>query len=121
MTYCKSLFILLVFINTSVVFAESRHIITAEQWAVPRSAEVLINMPAVKNAINNMQVLPGSQLLIRYPGGDEGALWLSELRSWLISLGISSQRIESTPGSEANQIELDVISATPGTTNQRSK
>jgi len=121
MTYCKSLFIFLVLLNTSVVLAESKQFITAEQWAVPRSAEVLINMPALKNTIDTMQALPGSRLLIRYPGGDEGDLWLSELRSWLISLGISSQMIESIPGSEANQIELDVISPLPEANNQIRK
>lgn len=121
MAYTKWLFILSFLLNTSAALAESKHIITAEQWAVPRSAEVLINMPALKNAIHNMQSFPGSRLLIRYPGGDEGALWNSEFRSWLISLGISSQMMESIPGSEANQLELEVISPGPGVNIQGSQ
>jgi hypothetical protein len=95
------------------VSADPAYIITAEQWAVPRSAEVLLKMPALRTAIQTMQATPGNRLLIRYPGGDEGALWMSELRSWLISLGVSSQKIESVPGSEVNQIELDIISSLP--------
>lgn len=110
MMFPKRLFFLLILFNFSAALAtESKYIITAEQWAVPRSAEVLLSMPALKKAIQHMQSFPGSRLLIRYPGGDEGALWHSELRSWLVSLGLSSGLIESTPGSEANQLELEVI------------
>ena len=91
--------------------ADNKLVITAEQWAVPRTAETLINMPVLRKTINDMQAFPGNRLLIRHPGGDEGVLWVSELRSWLVSLGISSQSMELVPGSEQNHIELSVIQA----------
>jgi hypothetical protein len=110
---------ILVFISLMIslpVLGNTSHIISNEQWSVPRSAEVVIQMPAIRQAVQEMQATPHSHLLIRYPGGDEGTLWLSELRSWLVSLGIPSQLIETTPGSELNQIELEVITplANPG-------
>lgn len=106
-----SVFVFLGYILATAVSqsADSTRIITAEQWAVPRSAETIINMPPIREIINHMQTLPGNRLLIRYPGGEEGVLWVSELRSWLVSLGISSQTMELVPGSEQNQIELSVI------------
>jgi hypothetical protein len=89
--------------------ADNMRIITAEQWAVPRTAETIINMPVLRETINEMQAFPGNRLLIRHPGGDEGVLWVSELRSWLVSLGISSKSMELVPGSDQNHIELSVI------------
>ena len=91
--------------------ADNKRVITAEQWAVPRTAETVINMPVLRKTINEMQAFPGNRLLIRHPSGDEGVLWVSELRSWLVSLGISSQSMELIPGSEQNHIELSVIQA----------
>jgi hypothetical protein len=98
-----------IFLTAVCQAADNIRIITAEQWAVPRSAETVINMPPIRETINQMQAFPGNRLLIRYPGGEEGVLWVSELRSWLVSLGISSQAMELVPGSEINQIELSVI------------
>lgn len=95
------------------VNAGELYTITAEQWAVPRSAENLVAMPGLNNAVQAMQASRGSRLLIRFPGGDEGTLWLSELRSWLISLGISSSQIETVPGGEPGRIELEVLRGTP--------
>lgn len=108
-----SVFAFLVYVLCAAVTqaAENKRVLTAEQWAVPRTAETLINMPVLRETINEMQAFPGNRLLIRHPGGDEGVLWVSELRSWLVSLGISSQSMELIPGSEQNHIELSVIQA----------
>ncbi len=93
-----------------VVAASPVHHLTSEQWAVPRSAETIINMPALAAAMNDMRANPGGRLLIRYPGGDAGTLWMNELRSWLASLGIPSSKIETVPGSANGQvIEMEVL------------
>lgn len=72
--------------------------VTAEEWARPRSADSLLEMQAVADAVKGLNADALSTLLIRYPGGEEGALWASELRDWLISLGVPSTRIEVYPG-----------------------
>lgn len=93
-----------------VVAASQTHHLTSEQWAVPRSAETIINMPALTAAMNDLRTNPGGRLLIRYPGGDAGTLWMNELRSWLVSLGVPSTKIETVPGSANGQvIELEVL------------
>ena len=89
---------------------ETSHILTAEQWAIPRNVETIIQMPALASAMAELQATPGGRLLIRYPGGDAGTLWMNELHSWLVSLGLSSSDMERVPGSANSKvIELEVL------------
>jgi hypothetical protein len=84
-------------------------VLNAGQWAVPRRGEVVRKMPAIATAMRQLDATPGSRLIVRYPGGDEGSLWANELRGWLVALGLSSAHIELVPGSRsANTIELVV-------------
>lgn len=90
--------------------ADSPLILTAGEWAVPRSGAGVLGMKAVAQAMRQLDARSGSRLVIRYPGGDEGSLWASELQAWLVSLGLASQRIERVPGSGSRQrIELSVL------------
>lgn len=89
---------------------ETAHVLTSQQWNVPRQASSILSMPALQSAMQEYQATEGNQLLIRYPGGDEGTLWAHELRGWLISLGVASNNIELIPGSvKTNQLEITVI------------
>jgi hypothetical protein len=106
----KLLFGLLLVPAGMVQALETSHILTAEQWAVPRNVESIIQMPALASAMAELQATPGGRLLIRYPGGDAGTLWMTELHSWLVSLGLSSADMERVPGSPNSQvIELEVL------------
>lgn len=106
----KLLFCLLLVPAGMVQALDTSHILTAEQWAVPRNVETIIQMPALASAMAELQATPGGRLLIRYPGGDAGTLWMTELHSWLVSLGLSSADMERVPGSANSQvIELEVL------------
>ena len=106
----KLLFGLLLVPAGMVQALDTSHILTAEQWAVPRDVEAIIQMPALASAMAELQATPGGRLLIRYPGGDAGTLWMTELHSWLVSLGLSSADMERVPGSANSQvIELEVL------------
>lgn len=72
--------------------------ISADEWSRPRAGQSLVTMPALRHAVKGLNAEPMSILLIRYPGGDEGALWANELRDWLVSLGLPSSRIKIYPG-----------------------
>jgi len=72
--------------------------LSAEEWARPRSAQSLVQMKPLIATMQAFNSQSSSQLVIRYPGGEEGALWASELRDWLVSLGVPSARIEVRPG-----------------------
>ena len=85
-------------------------ILKASDWNVPRTTETILAMPALQQTIQAYNKHPKAKIQIRYPGGDEGTLWATELRSWLVALGIASTHIELSPGSrDAATLELQVV------------
>ncbi len=110
----KYLFILAGLLFTTVALAAESYVLKANEWAVPRQATTLLNMPAIHQTMSVLSNNPASYLILKYPGGDEGTLWVNELRSWLIALGLSSRRIETEPGSAiSTSITLEVIHSHP--------
>ena len=96
---------------TTNIFAADVELLRANEWSVPKKTATLLAMPAIHKSMEKLQINVNSFLKIKYPGGDEGTLWVNELRSWLIALGLSSNRIELVPGSAiSTTIELEVIS-----------
>jgi len=78
---------------------------------MPRSAAHLLSFPPLALAIGQLRIHPDAHLLIHYPGGDEGSLWVNELQSWLVALGVSSELMELIPGSSGQRvIEIEVVS-----------
>ena len=73
--------------------------LSAEEWSRPRSAEVIMAMPAVSSAMRQWEREEGSRLELVYPGGERGELWAAELRDWLVALGAEADRIAVLPGS----------------------
>ena len=93
--------------------AKRTFIINADDWARPRSGARIIEFEELRDLAAIWSASPaGSLIEIRYPGGDEGALWASELSDWLVSLGISSDYIRLRSGSaRTDQIELIIMQA----------
>ena len=122
-----ALFIIL--ISASVSASESVAVITADEWARPRSGASLVQMPALKRTVrdylrmqgdaqNSAQddtqgnTQSGQRILIHHPRGEEGVLWAEELRGWLVALGVPSTDIElSADSTRIDAIELEVKSA----------
>ena len=99
-----------VVLYTTVHAADDSEKLSQAQWNVPRSATTIIQMTPIQNTIRKYQAKDGTRIQIRFAGGDEGTLWVYELRSWLVSLGIPSADIELIPGaSDPAQLELSVI------------
>ena len=119
----RGLPLLIMLICTAAYSAESVEIITADQWARPRSGDSLVQMPALKRTVRNYlgpsdgqsgghDAQRGQRILIRHPRGEEGVLWAEELRGWLIALGIPSTDIATSPEStRVDAIELAVTGA----------
>ena len=84
-------------------------IMTAAEWAQPRNGNALIRHPVLAGSVAQLIEQPQSRLLLRYPGGDEGKLWVHELKAWLVALGVESSRIELRPGGDAQQISFQVL------------
>ncbi len=119
----RGLPLLVMLICTAAYSAESVEIITADQWARPRSGDSLVQMPALKRTVRDYLGRSGGQsgsqnaqhgprILIRHPRGEEGVLWAEELRGWFIALGIPSTDIAMSPEStRVDAIELAVTDA----------
>ena len=83
--------------------------LSADEWAQPRSAAVIVEFASVRAAVNYWLQVDDAVIVIRYPGEDSGELWAAELRDWLVTLGVSSSRISLIAGAgEADQITLAV-------------
>lgn len=86
--------------------------ITAEQWAIPRHGERVLKMSGIKKVMQQWHKNTQQSIEISYPGGESGELWLTELRDWLIALGVSSVKIKSIAGSGSKDIiKLTVVAA----------
>lgn len=110
----SSMMILLLVLLTQTpvpLMAEANMVeLTAEQWAIPRHGERIIKMPEIKKLMNLWHENPQQLIEVSYPGGENGELWLTELKDWLIALGVSSANIKSIAGSGSKDvIKLTVI------------
>ena len=79
--------------------ASAAELLSRAEWTLVRSGSTLLNMPALQRVVATMDRQDNGRIVIRYPGGDRGSAWATELRDWLIALGIGSERIVLEPGS----------------------
>jgi hypothetical protein len=83
--------------------------LSADAWARPRDGQSVARMAPLPDVVAAWQKQTGQRLLLRYPGGEEGLLWVHELRSWLVALGIPLADQELVAGSpQADQIEIEL-------------
>ncbi len=81
--------------------------LSADDWARPRSGAVVAQMEPVRLAVSYRDSTPHAAIMLSYPGEDSGELWASELRDWLISLGLPSAEILLAPGLQSgDQLRL---------------
>lgn len=90
------------------VAAESRWQLDAGAWSRPRSGAAVLAMQPVAAAVRAWSDAEAAEIVIRYPGGEDGVLWASELRDWLVSLGVPSSRVRPVAGGQPGSIRLEV-------------
>ncbi|HEX5637694.1 MAG: hypothetical protein HYZ31_02815 [Gammaproteobacteria bacterium] len=71
----------------------------AEQWDTLRHGEALLKQPQLAELMQHWMNKPGSVIELRYPGGEEGEIWVHELMDWLVALGVPSTAMQTLPGS----------------------
>ena len=92
------------------IFASDVELLHSDEWLLPKQAKTLLEMPAIHKSMQKLRTHIDSSLQLKYPGGDEGTLWVNELRSWLVALGLSSKRIKLIQGSAiSTTIEFEVL------------
>lgn len=65
----------------------------AELWDRPRSGRIVLEHPAVRQAVNAYLASPAQGLVIHHASGTEPLVQAEELRNWLIALAIDPTRI----------------------------
>lgn len=84
-------------------------ILSQQQWSIPKNVQSILNMSALRVVMPRLLGNEKQKLVIRYPGGEVGILWASELKGWLVSLGVASERIELQTGSlKPDELQLFV-------------
>ena len=76
--------------------------LNAEDWARPRAGAVIPQLEPARLAINYWDSMDGAAIVLSHPGEDSGELWASELRDWMVSLGIPSDHILLSPGLQSS-------------------
>ncbi|MFW2372869.1 MAG: hypothetical protein ACN4GM_07075 [Gammaproteobacteria bacterium] len=104
----------LIFFNIGdIAAAEFSVILKAEQWDMPRHGESLIKQSELGKIVHYWKDHPDQVIEIRYPGGEEGEVWVRELMDWLVALGIPSSAMTHLPGSGAEDlINLVIVQGT---------
>ena len=82
---------------------------SADEWSRPRAGAVIAEFDSIRAAVSYWEKAADHSILIRYPGEDSGEIWATELRDWLVSLGIPTDYIQLVSGSQAaDEIRLIV-------------
>lgn len=90
--------------------ANDELVLHAEQWEAARAGESLLALPVLQHVVNAWAAHPHQKIELRYPGGEDGELWVAELKDWLVSLGVASKFMTAVPGSgEADAIRFQII------------
>jgi hypothetical protein len=81
----------------------AQEFIYRRDWDQVRSAVSVLQLPALQRVVSRLEMAPNANMVIRYPGGDDGNAWAIELRNWLVALGVGLDVIELQPGSGVRQ------------------
>lgn len=73
--------------------AAQTYTLPPELWDRPRSADVVLAQPVVRDAVRGLLQQPGQRLVIHHAPGQEALLHAEELRSWLIALAVAGEAI----------------------------
>ncbi len=84
---------------SGVAIADIEVQIAHYEWPQDSSVDDVLQIPQFRSALAHYDELENAQLIIRYPGGDEGNSWAVALRNSLVSLGIPQSDILLEPAS----------------------
>ena len=74
--------------------AEGDCSVSAEQWSRPRSVAMVLGLPGVRECVLRWNADPRQRLVLLHAPGEEASLWATELRDWLVALGVPAARID---------------------------
>ena len=94
----------------TVVGNDQQWKLTEEQWDLVKQGEQVLDLAVLKQPLDAWSSQSNMAVELRYPGGEEGELWVEELKDWLISLAIPSKYLFAVAGSgEADVIIIKIV------------
>ena len=94
--------------------------VSAAQWTTPRSGETVATLPGLLAVMQQVVQHSDQNVVLHYPESENGEKWVAEVRDWLVSLGLASNRIQSIPGSVGDMIKVTQVAAVPNPTNKQN-
>ncbi|MGB1111071.1 MAG: hypothetical protein ACPG4N_11995 [Gammaproteobacteria bacterium] len=82
--------------------------ISDDFWLAPRNGRAVLEEPTIRANLQRWLDNPGSRIVVRYPGGEEGLLWANDLRDWLVASGVESSAIVLLAGSGGGSVVMEV-------------
>jgi len=73
--------------------------IARDAWPDIRRGIQVTQYPSLARLVGEFERGADAGLVILYPGGEAGQSWATEIRDWLVALGIPSRAIALRPGS----------------------
>lgn len=101
--------VLLLLIGAPAWAGSDSYRISADQWALPRSGQALVQLPPLRAAVQDWIAHPGARILLVQAGSDVGNLWAGELADWLVSLGVPSDHIDKRVSAEQGEDSLTLL------------
>ena len=84
--------------------------VAPELWDRPRSARVVLEQPAIRQALDQYLTQPAARLVIHHGYGQEPLLQAEELRSWLMALAVEGTRVSlATDQRPQDPMKIEVI------------
>ncbi len=94
----------------SPAWASDTFTVGPELWDRPRSGGVVLEQPAVKQAVNALLARSGASLVIHHAAGQEPLLQAEELRAWLVALAVETGRVSLRSGLKAGEpLKIEVL------------
>ncbi len=81
------------------------------EWPVRESADAMLGIPQLRQAILQLLAASDRILMIHYSGGVAGNEWALTLKNHLVALGIEGQRIRlRSPSGDEEILLLEIVS-----------
>lgn len=80
----------------------------ASTWARPRTGTEILAMEPLPDVVQAWSRQPSDRIVVHHPGGEQGEVWATELRDWLVALGVPGSRVELVGGGEPQQLRIAV-------------
>ena len=79
-------------------------------WDRPRSARAVLDLPAVRQVLDQYLARPATRLVIHHGYGQEPLLQAEELRMWLMALAVDGARVSMINDVRANEaLKLEIV------------